>query len=67
MLEGLRPCRELRRGKPVNWDGRWQVEEVLGPEPAGRRSAYMDWRKCKRMQTELGMNLMVGFNHPDPQ
>ena len=34
MLEGLRLCRELWRGKPVNWNGRWVVENaVLGPLP----------------------------------
>jgi probable F420-dependent oxidoreductase len=34
MLEGLRLCRELWTGKPVNWSGRWIVENsVLGPTP----------------------------------
>jgi alkanesulfonate monooxygenase SsuD/methylene tetrahydromethanopterin reductase-like flavin-dependent oxidoreductase (luciferase family) len=34
MLEGLRLCRELWTGKPVNWNGRWVVENsVLGPTP----------------------------------
>lgn len=34
MLEGLRLCRRLWEGNPVNWDGRWQVKEgILGPEP----------------------------------
>jgi probable F420-dependent oxidoreductase len=34
MLEGLRLCRELWTGKPVNWNGRWVVEDsVLGPTP----------------------------------
>ncbi len=34
MLEGLRLCRALWSGKPVDWDGRWQVEGgVLGPTP----------------------------------
>ena len=34
MLEGLRLCRELWSGKPVNWNGRWVVEDsVLGPTP----------------------------------
>lgn len=34
LLEGLRLCRELWTGKPVNWDGRWKVEGgVLGPTP----------------------------------
>jgi alkanesulfonate monooxygenase SsuD/methylene tetrahydromethanopterin reductase-like flavin-dependent oxidoreductase (luciferase family) len=34
MLEGLRLCRELWTGKPVNWNGRWVVEEgTVGPTP----------------------------------
>lgn len=34
MLEGLRLCRELWRGEPVSWNGRWVVENsVLGPVP----------------------------------
>ena len=34
MLEGLRLCRELWTGKPVNWNGRWVLENsVLGPVP----------------------------------
>ncbi len=34
MMEGLRLCRALWSGKPVNWDGRWQVKAgVLAPTP----------------------------------
>src|SRR5947209_9380776 len=34
MLEGLRLCRELWSGEPVNWNGRWVMENaVLGPTP----------------------------------
>ena len=34
MMEGLRLSRELWTGKPVNWNGRWVVENsVLGPTP----------------------------------
>ena len=33
-LEGLRLCRALWTGEPVDWDGRWQVSGgVLGPLP----------------------------------
>ena len=33
-LEGLRLCKALWTGEPVNWDGRWQVSGgVLGPVP----------------------------------
>jgi alkanesulfonate monooxygenase SsuD/methylene tetrahydromethanopterin reductase-like flavin-dependent oxidoreductase (luciferase family) len=33
-LEGLRLCRALWRGEPVDWDGRWKVNgQVLGPVP----------------------------------
>jgi probable F420-dependent oxidoreductase len=34
MLEGLRLCRALWRGDPVDWDGRWPVSAgVLAPVP----------------------------------
>jgi probable F420-dependent oxidoreductase len=34
MLEGLRLCKALWTGEPVDWDGRWQVSgAVLGPVP----------------------------------
>ncbi len=34
MMEGLRLCRALWSGEPVDWDGRWTVREgVLGPTP----------------------------------
>jgi len=34
MLEGLRLCRALWTGEPVDWDGRWPVaHSVLGPLP----------------------------------
>jgi len=34
MLEGLRLCRALWTGKPIDWDGRWQVQGgVLAPTP----------------------------------
>ena len=34
MMEGMRLCKALWTGKPVDWDGRWHVEHgVLGPTP----------------------------------
>ena len=34
MLEGLRLCRSLWSGEPVEWEGRWRVKRgVLGPTP----------------------------------
>ena len=34
MMEGLRLCRALWTGQPVDWDGRWQLEQaVLAPLP----------------------------------
>ena len=34
MMEGLRLCKALWSGQPVDWDGRWQVEQgVLAPTP----------------------------------
>ena len=37
MMEGLRLCKALWSGDPVNWDGRWKVEDsVLGPMPHRR-------------------------------
>ena len=34
MLEGLRLCRALWSGEPIDWQGRWRVKRgVLGPTP----------------------------------
>ncbi|MBT3535298.1 MAG: LLM class flavin-dependent oxidoreductase [Rhodospirillaceae bacterium] len=34
MMEGLRLCQAFWRGEPVDWDGRWPVEQgVLAPTP----------------------------------
>lgn len=34
LMEGLRLCKALWTGEPVNWEGRWHVENgVLGPLP----------------------------------
>jgi probable F420-dependent oxidoreductase len=34
LMEGIRLCRALWTGKPVDWEGRWHVEQgVLGPTP----------------------------------
>jgi len=34
MMEGMRLCKALWTGKPVDWDGRWHVEKgVIGPTP----------------------------------
>lgn len=33
MMEGLRLCRALWTGQPVDWQGRWPVQGVLGPTP----------------------------------
>jgi alkanesulfonate monooxygenase SsuD/methylene tetrahydromethanopterin reductase-like flavin-dependent oxidoreductase (luciferase family) len=34
MMEGLRLCKALWSGQPVDWDGRWQVEQgTLAPTP----------------------------------
>jgi probable F420-dependent oxidoreductase len=34
MMEGLRLCKALWSGKPVDWEGRWHVEKgVIGPVP----------------------------------
>ncbi len=34
LMEGMRLCKALWSGKPVDWDGRWHVEQgVLGPTP----------------------------------
>jgi len=35
MLEGLRLCKALWSGQPVDWDGRWQTSQaVVAPTPA---------------------------------
>ena len=35
MMEGLRLCKALWTGEPVDWEGRWMVKQgVVGPTPA---------------------------------
>ncbi len=35
MMEGVKLCKALWTGKPVDWEGRWHVEKgVIGPTPA---------------------------------
>ena len=35
MMEGLRLCKALWTGEPVDWEGRWTVKQgVVGPTPA---------------------------------
>jgi alkanesulfonate monooxygenase SsuD/methylene tetrahydromethanopterin reductase-like flavin-dependent oxidoreductase (luciferase family) len=35
MQEGLRLCKALWTGQPVDWDGRWQTSQaIIGPTPA---------------------------------
>ena len=49
MMEGLRLCRALWSGEPVDWDGRWQVTGgVLAPTPHPRRPAALDRRQPAR-------------------
>ena len=34
LMEGMRLCKALWTGKPVDWEGRWHVEQgVIGPTP----------------------------------
>ena len=70
MLEGLRLCRALWRGKPVNWDGRWQVEEgVLGPEPVQEGGPPI-WigGNAEANVNRVGNEFDGWFpNHPDPK
>ncbi len=34
LMEGMRLCKALWTGKPVDWDGRWHVDQgVIGPTP----------------------------------
>ena len=46
MMEGLRLCRALWSGDPVDWDGRWKLQQaVVGPTPvqkAAHRSGVAD-------------------------
>ena len=46
MMEGLRLCRALWSGDPVDWDGRWKLQQaVVGPSPGtNRRPADLGWR-----------------------
>ena len=55
MLEGLRLCQALWSGEPVDWSGRWPIEQgVLAPKPARpRRPADLD-RRFGRSGNETG-------------
>ena len=70
MLEGLRLCRELWKGQPVNWDGRWQVEAgILGPEPVQEGGPPI-WigGNAEANITRVGKEFDGWFpNHPDPE
>ena len=48
MMEGLRLCKALWTGEPVDWEGRWTVTQgVVGPTPAqagGPRGRGKSWR-----------------------
>ena len=62
--------RQLWRGKPVNWDGRWQVEEgVLGPEPVQEGGPPI-WigGNAEANVNRVGNEFDGWFpNHPDPK
>ena len=70
MLEGLRLCRELWKGQPVNWDGRWQVEAgILGPEPVQEGGPPI-WigGNAEANIARVGKEFDGWFpNHPDPE
>lgn len=43
MMEGMRLCKALWTGEPVDWDGRWHVEKgVIGPTPY-RKGGPLIW------------------------
>ena len=45
MMEGLRLCRALWSGDPVDWDGRWKCSRRRRPNPGtNRRPADLGWR-----------------------
>ena len=42
MLEGLRLCKALWTGQPVDWDGRWQTSgAVIGPTPCRKGGPHL--------------------------
>lgn len=69
MLEGLRLCRALWSGQPVNWNGRWVVENaVLGPTPH-RRGGPPIWigGMVRASLERVGRSFDGWFpNSPDP-
>ena len=68
MLEGLRLCRALWSGQPVDWDGRWHMRDaVLGPTPhrAGGPPIWIGGNGAPSLQ-RVGRNFDGWFpNSPD--
>jgi alkanesulfonate monooxygenase SsuD/methylene tetrahydromethanopterin reductase-like flavin-dependent oxidoreductase (luciferase family) len=70
MLEGLRLSRELWAGKPVNWNGRWVIENsALGPTPHRPGGPPVWIGGMVRAARERVGKLFDGWfpNAPDPQ
>jgi alkanesulfonate monooxygenase SsuD/methylene tetrahydromethanopterin reductase-like flavin-dependent oxidoreductase (luciferase family) len=70
MLEGLRLARELWSGQPVNWNGRWVVENTtLGPVPHRSGGPQIWIGGMVRASLERVGRLYDGWfpNSPDPE
>ena len=68
MLEGLRLMRALWTGQPVNWNGRWVIENgSVGPVPyRARRPADLDRRHGQGRVERVGGSIDGWFpNAPD--
>ena len=70
MLEGLRLARDLWSGQPIDWNGRWVVEEAtLGPAPYRKGGPPIWIGGMVRASLERVGRLYDGWfpNAPDPE
>ncbi len=70
MLEGLRLCKALWSGQPVDWDGRWQMTQAtVGADArSSRRPAAVDRRQHARQPGARRASISTaGSRSPPPR
>ena len=70
VMEGMRLCKALWSGKPVDWDGRWHVEQgVIGPTPVQPGGPPIWGGGSAPAALERAARHFVGWfpNGPDPK
>ena len=68
MLEGLRLCKALWSGQPVDWDGRWQTAQaVVAPTPPARAARRCgSAATCRPAWTAPASSSTAGSRSPPP-